>query len=314
MKTAFVFPGQGSQVVGMGLDLAQHHRVARDLFDEADEAVGFPLSTLCFEGPEAELQLTENTQPAVLAASIAVLRVLESEGGPGPTALAGHSLGEYTALVASGALSFGDAVRAVRARGRFMQEAVPPGDGAMVAVIGLDRKAVEAICQEAAEDEVLFPANFNAPGQIVISGHVGAADRAVERAREAGARTAIRLKVSAPFHCPLMNEAGIRLAEVLAEIPFQHPEFPVISNVEARPVESIEEIRKLLVRQVSSPVRWEESVLAMAEDGIERFIEIGPGRVLTGLTRRIVPKAERLNVDDLKSLETVLARCESSRS
>ncbi len=305
MKTAFIFPGQGSQSVGMGKDLARRFQAAREVFAEADEALGFSISTLCFEGPEGDLQLTENTQPAVLTSSIACLRAIEGESGLRPEIYAGHSLGEYAALVAAGAMDFQDALLAVRARGRFMQEAVPPGEGAMVAIIGLEREDVESVCERAADGEVLAPANFNAPGQVVVSGHAGAVGRAAAMAKEAGARGAIPLKVSAPFHCPLMEEAGRRLDEALAGIPFGMPGVPVISNVEARPIDSAGSIRELLVRQVSSPVLWEESVRAMARQGIGRFVEVGPGRVLTGMVKRIEPGAERFSVEDSQDLEAL---------
>ena len=301
-QTAFIFPGQGSQSVGMGKELSENFRAAREVFEEADDALRFSISTLCFQGPDDALKLTENTQPAILTTSIAALRVLETEKGVRSILAAGHSLGEYSALVASGALDFADAVRTVRLRGRFMQEAVPVGEGAMAAVLGMEREQVEKLCQEEASGEVLSPANFNCPGQIVISGHAKAVDRAIERIKKEG-KKAVLLPVSAPFHSPLMEPAGVRLEEELEEISIHDLSVPVVTNVEAEPNTSKDRVKRLLVAQVSSPVRWEESMRRMAEKGIERMIEIGPGKVLSGLMKRIEPAVEIFNIEDVKTLK-----------
>lgn len=300
-KRAFLFPGQGSQYVGMGKDFYENFRVAREVFEEANDALGFSISRLCFEGPEDQLKLTENTQPAILTVSVACLRVLQKEKGLVPVLAAGHSLGEYSALVASEALNFADAVRLVRLRGRFMQEAVPVGEGAMAALLGMEREAVERLCEEVAQGEVLTPANFNCPGQIAIAGHVRAVERAIERAKQQG-KKAILLPVSAPFHCPLMRPAGERLAEALSEIEVNDLRIPVVTNVEARINTSKERVKELLVAQVSSPVRWEDSVREMIRNGAEGFIEVGPGKVLTGLLRRIDSGRFAANVEDVKTL------------
>jgi len=298
-KTAFLFPGQGSQYPGMGKELANNFSVVRQTFEEADDALGAGLSRLCFEGPEAELQLTENTQPALLATSIAFLRLLRSESGIETAYLAGHSLGEYSALVAGGALDFGDALRIVRSRGKFMQEAVPVGTGAMAAVLGADADAVTAICTEAAQGEIVVPANFNCPGQIVISGHASAVTRAIEIAKARGIRKMLLLPVSVPSHCALMNSAGERLAAILAEVSMQSLNIPVVSNVEAKPYTEAERIQELLVAQISSPVLWEMSVREMVGNGVTRFIELGPGKVLAGLVKKIDKTAPTNNFDDL---------------
>ena len=286
MSLALLFPGQGSQHPGMGQALADAFPEARAAFAEADAALGFSLSALCFSGSEAELSRTENTQPAILTASVAAFRVLAARG-LAPGAVAGHSLGEYSALVAAGTLSLHDAVVLVRQRGRFMQEAVPEGVGAMAAVLGLPRAAVEDLCREQAAGEVVSAANLNGPDQVVIAGHAAAVARVVERAREAGAKRAVPLPVSAPFHCALMEPAASRLAPLLEATPFADPGVPVYTNVDAAPVTTGAQAREALLRQVASPVRWEEEVLAMAGDGFSRFLEVGPGKVLTGLVRRI---------------------------
>jgi [acyl-carrier-protein] S-malonyltransferase len=270
----------------MGKDLAERFPQAREVFAEADAALGFSLSELCFAGSEEALARTENTQPAILATSVAAWRVLEAAGLQ-PGAVAGHSLGEYTALVAAGTLQLRDAVALVRQRGRFMQEAVPQGVGAMAAVLGLPRAAVEALCREHAAGEVVSAANLNGPDQVVIAGHAGAVARVVERAREAGAKRAVPLPVSAPFHCALMEPAAARLAPLLEATPFADPRVPVYTNVDAAPATTGAAARQALLRQVASPVRWEEEVLAMAGDGFSRFLEVGPGKVLAGLVRRI---------------------------
>src|SRR5919107_5192731 len=307
MSVAFIFPGQGSQAPGMGRELAERYAAAREVFEEADDALGFKLSRLCFEGPAEELQLTENTQPAILTTSIAALRAAEGEGLPRPDFAAGHSLGEYSALVAAGALSLRDAVSVVRKRGRYMQEAVPVGAGAMAAVLGADLEAVEAACREAARGgEICSPANVNSPGQIVIAGSAAAVERALPILKERGARRAIPLKVSAPFHCALMLPAQERLAADLDEIEFKDLGVPLVTNVDAAVIRAVADARAALVRQVSSPVRWRESVELLAREGVGTFVEVGPGKVLSGLVRQNVPEARAANVEDAASLGAAL--------
>jgi [acyl-carrier-protein] S-malonyltransferase len=306
-KIAFLFPGQGSQYPGMGRELAKAFPCARRVFEEADRAVGFSLSKLCFEGPAEELQLTANTQPAILAVSVAAAEVLR-ENGVQPDYVAGHSLGEYSALVAAGALRVGDAVRVVRQRGQYMQEAVPVGQGAMAALLGLDAALLEEICQEAAQGEVVSPANLNSPGQAVLAGHAGAVARAVELAKARGAKRAVMLNVSAPFHCALMKPAQDRLAEDLEGVEIAEARIPLVNNVDARLVSSPAEIRVGLKRQVTAPVRWEQSMRVLRAEGVELFVEVGPGKVLSGLLRQIDRQAELLRVEDVASLNEVRAR------
>ncbi|HYK43064.1 MAG TPA: ACP S-malonyltransferase [Thermoanaerobaculia bacterium] len=291
MTLALLFPGQGSQFVGMGRQLASESPAARAVFEEADAVLGFPLSRLCFEGPEEELKLTANTQPAILTHSIAALRDLESrfpERLEGAAFAAGHSLGEYSADVAVGALSFADAVRLVRQRGRFMQEAVPAGTGAMAAILGLEPEQVAAACEEAADGEVVEPANFNSPEQTVIAGHKDAVERACALCIARGAKRAKLLPVSAPFHCAMMAPARERMRPLLDAASMNDARMPVVVNVDARPVWRAAELRLALLHQIDSPVRWVESVRRLASEGVDRAIEIGPSSVLAGMVKRIV--------------------------
>jgi [acyl-carrier-protein] S-malonyltransferase len=283
---AFLFPGQGSQTVGMGKALAEHHPVARQTFDEADEALGYELSQLCFEGPEDQLRMTEITQPAILTASVAAWRVLK-EKGLTPSFVAGHSLGEYSAHVAAGTLSFADAVRTVRKRGKYMQEAVPVGVGAMAAILGMELDKVTAVCADAAQGEVCEPANINSSEQIVISGNTAAVQRAAGLASDRGAKRAIMLQVSAPFHCALMKPAQDRLAADLATLAFQNPAIPVACNVDAALLDDAGRSRDALIRQVTGSVKWDQSMHLLIAQGVERFLEVGPGKVLCGLLRQI---------------------------
>jgi len=301
-RIAFVFPGQGSQYVGMGKEFYDNFNIAKEIFEEADDALHFSISDLCFKGPEETLKLTENTQPAILTASIAALRVFQNEKGLKPHLMGGHSLGEYSALVASEAILFADAVQTVRLRGKFMQEAVPVGEGAMAAILGMEREEVEKLCEEASLEEVLSPANFNCPGQIVIAGHTKAVQRAIEGAKQRG-KKALLLQVSAPFHSPLMKPAGLRLEKVLEGISVRDLKIPVVTNVEAEINTSKDRVKGLLVNQVSSPVRWEESIKKMVGEGIEQIVEIGPGKVLSGLMKRIHPNIETGNIENLQTLK-----------
>ncbi|MGC2475707.1 MAG: ACP S-malonyltransferase [Candidatus Sulfotelmatobacter sp.] len=300
-KIALIFPGQGSQVVGMGKELAEKYPAARQTFEEADEALGYKISQLCFEGPEDQLRLTEITQPAILTASIAALRVVESLI-PKPSFVAGHSLGEYSAHVASGTFSFADAVRTVRNRGKYMQEAVPVGVGTMAAILGMDLEKVTGICREAAQGEVCSPANINSPDQIVISGNTAAVERAAKLADERGAKRAKLLPVSAPFHCSLMKPAQDRLEADLKKLKMQKPVYPVACNVDAELV--TDDLRALdtLVRQVTGSVKWDQCIRLLISQGVETFIEVGPGKVLCGLMRQIDRSKTCLNVGDEASL------------
>jgi len=306
LRTAFIFPGQGSQAPGMGKDLAENFPVARQVFEEADDALGFAISRLCFEGPAEELQLTENTQPAILTVSVAAFRAMRDAGVGAPAFVAGHSLGEYSALVAAGALSLADAVRTVRSRGRYMQEAVPVGTGAMAAVLGAELSEIQRICEEASQGQICSVANLNSPNQAVIAGSSEAVDRAVELLNGV-AKKVIKLKVSAPFHCALMKPAQERLEADLERLEFREPAMPVVTNVDARATTAPDELRDALVRQVSAPVRWVDSMQLLIELGAGPFVEAGPGKVLSGLMRQINRDVKMLNVEDAASLEATKA-------
>jgi [acyl-carrier-protein] S-malonyltransferase len=303
MTTAYIFPGQSSQYPGMGKNLVENFAVAKRIFEEADDALHFSISRLCFEGSVEELQLTENTQPAILAVSVAILRTIESEGFPKPEYVAGHSLGEYSALVAADCLSLAQAIQIVRARGRYMQEAVPPGIGAMAAVMGLEIKAIEAACAQAQQDQVCAPANINSPNQVVIAGNTEAVERAVELLKNAGAKRVVKLNVSAPFHCALMLPAQERLAFDLESVSFQDLSVPLVTNVDAAANQAANAARDSVIRQVSAPVRWLESMQLLIEQGVESFVEVGPGKVLSGLMRQISREVKSFNVEDAASLK-----------
>jgi [acyl-carrier-protein] S-malonyltransferase len=311
LQIAFLFPGQGSQSVGMGQELAEQYPVARQTFDEADAALGYKLSQLCFEGPEEKLRMTEITQPAILTASVAAWRVLR-EKGVNAGYVAGHSLGEYSAHVAAGTLTFADAVQTVRNRGKYMQEAVPVGVGAMAAILGMDAEKVAAICTDAAQGEVCEPANLNSPEQIVISGNAAAVERATKLASDRGAKRAIMLPVSAPFHCTLMKPAQDRLAADLRSLTFQEPGVPVVCNVDAALVEDADRSRDALIRQVTGSVKWDQSMRLLITKGVSVFVEAGPGRVLFGLMRQIDRSKKCLNVSDAESLVKTLDQLKAS--
>jgi [acyl-carrier-protein] S-malonyltransferase len=305
-KIAFLFPGQGSQYPGMGKELNENFPAARAVFEAADRALGFPLSKLCFEGPAEELQLTANTQPAILTVSVAAAAVLR-EKGIKPDFVAGHSLGEYSALVVAGAMTLEDAVRVVRKRGEYMQHAVPVGVGGMAALLGL-KTSVEEICRDAAQGEVVSPANLNSPSQVVIAGNKAAVERAAELAKQRGAMKAIMLNVSAPFHCALMKPAADRLAPDLDAVDFQKPSAPLVNNADASVVHEPEALLDGLKRQVTAPVRWEESMRLLVDKGVDVFVEVGPGKVLTGLLRQINRQAECLRIEDSGTLKEVTDR------
>lgn len=304
---AYIFPGQGSQYSGMGRDLFDNFPSARAAFEEADEALGFSISELCFNGTTEDLQLTENTQPAILTVSIAAHRAMEAEGFPAPDYVAGHSLGEYSALVSAGALSLSDAVRTVRSRGRYMQESAPVGSGAMAAILGAELADVMNACGEAQEGQVCNPANINSPSQIVIAGDTAAVDRAMVLLKERGAKRTIKLNVSAPFHCSLMMPAQEQLALDLEKIEFKDLRVPLVTNVDASEIEAGDKVGDALVRQVSAPVRWRESVELLIQNGVDRFIEVGPGKVLSGLVRHINRDVRAMHVEDAASLRSTLA-------
>jgi [acyl-carrier-protein] S-malonyltransferase len=312
-KVAFVFPGQASQYPGMGKELAEMYPSAKAVFDEADKALGFSISKMCFEGSEEELKLTANTQPAILTCSIATYRVLE-EKGLAPDFVAGHSLGEYSALVAAGSLKFADAVRLVRKRGSYMQEAVPAGKGAMAAIMGLSPAVVSDVCKRAAQGQVCAPANLNSPDQTVISGDADAIKRAVELASQAGAKRATILPVSAPFHSALMMPAQEKLEHELKKTHFDKLRVPLVTNVDADTIETGDQARDALVRQVTAAVHWEESVRLLIEEGVNTFVEIGPGKVLTGLLRQIERSVATLNVEDETSLLKTVEKIAGARS
>ena len=301
-KTAFIFPGQGSQSVGMGKDLYDNFPAARSIFEEADSALGFSLSEMCFAGNEADLQLTANTQPAILTTSVAAYRAMIAEGFARPDFVAGHSLGEYSALVAAGVLDFTDAVRTVRKRGTYMQEAVPVGVGAMAAILGSDLAAIEKACNDAADGQVCSPANINSPNQVVIAGDSDAIDRACELLKERGAKRAIKLNVSAPFHCSLMMPAQEKLAEDLGELKYSSFEFPIVHNIDADVNSDETQVAAALTMQVSSPVKWLQSVQKLIAEGVTAFVEVGPGKVLSGLVKQIDKNVRILNVENSETL------------
>lgn len=311
-KLAFIFPGQGSQVVGMGQAIAEANEQAHQIFQQADEALGYSLSELCFHGPEDQLKLTANTQPAILTTSLALYEVFRNYGIK-PDFVAGHSLGEYSALVVAEVISFEDAVRTVHKRGTYMEQAVPAGVGAMSAVLSCDRQVLDEVCQKVSHDGyVVEPANYNCPGQIAISGHAKAVQEAGEKALEAGARKVIPLSVSGPFHSSLMKPAAERLADTLQNVTIHDAKVPVIANVSARPVQQAEEIRSSLIKQVASPVLWEDTVQYLLEQGVDTFIEIGAGNVLSGLVRKVNRRVTMLSIQDPESLQKTVDYLQSN--
>ena len=304
-KTAFLFAGQGAQAVGMGKELCENFPCADNAFDEATKALGFDVKEMIFNGDEETLMITENTQPTIVTMSIAALRVLEEKGVKADV-VAGLSLGEYCAHIASGSLKFDDALRLVKKRGKYMQEEVPVGKGAMAAIIALDAQAVEECCKEASKIGICSPANFNCPGQIVVSGEVAAVDKCCEIAKEKGAKRALKLPVSAPFHCAMLVGAGEKLAKELENVEISDMQIPVITNVTADYVKSKEDIKPLLIKQVSSSVRWEQTIRRMIEDGVDTFIEVGPGKALSGFVKKVSKDVKVFNVEDIASLEKTL--------
>jgi [acyl-carrier-protein] S-malonyltransferase len=312
-KVAFMFPGQASQYPGMGKELAEKYPAARAVFEEADKALGFSISKMCFEGSEEELKLTANTQPAILTVSVAAYRVV-AEKGLAPDYVAGHSLGEYSALVAVGALNFSDAVRLVHKRGKYMQEAVPAGQGGMAAIMGISPAVVQDACKRAAEGEICSPANLNSPEQTVISGHASAVKRAVEIASQLGAKRSMMLAVSAPFHSALMMPAQEKLEKDLRATSFSDLQVPLVTNVDADTIRKGDEAREALVRQVTMPVRWQESMRLLLDEGVNTFLEVGPGKVLTGLMRQIERSVASLNVEDEKSLQATVEKIAGAKT
>lgn len=312
-KLAYLFPGQASQYAGMGRDLSENFPESRAVFEEADAALGFAVSKLCFEGSEEDLKQTENTQPAIFTVSIAALRAIEKRG-IAPDFVAGHSLGEYSGLVAAGALDFATGVKVLRKRGEFMQEAVPKGEGAMAAIMGLSPSDVAEICKKAADHDVVSPANLNSPEQIVISGNAAAVKRAVEIASQSGAKRAVMLPVSAPFHCALMEPAQKKLEPELRSAAFGALRIPLITNVDAEAIASGEEARDALIRQVTMPVRWLDSIRELIEEGVRIFVEVGPGKVLCGLLRQIDRSVRCFNVEDAASLNSTLDKITQARA
>jgi [acyl-carrier-protein] S-malonyltransferase len=309
MKIAFIFPGQGSQYAGMAKEFIENFEESKEVFDIASSTLGYDLAQLCLNGPVEKLNLTENTQPAILASSIAILRPLERRGLTA-SAAAGHSLGEYTAITAAGGLKLADAVALVQKRGRYMQEAVPAGTGLMAAVLGMTRQDVEKTCHEASKNGIVAAANYNSPGQIVIAGEKPAVEKAMELARIAGAKRVVPLSVSVPSHCALMHEAGKRLAAELDKMTINDLTMPIVNNAEAKFLRLAAELRPSLVKQISAPLYWEDSINAMTAEGFDTFIEIGPGKVLSGLVKRIARDARVLNVEDLKSMNETLKTLE----
>jgi [acyl-carrier-protein] S-malonyltransferase len=305
MKIAFIYPGQGSQYLGMAKEFIENYNESKEVFDDASSVLGYDLIQLCMHGPVEKLNLTENTQPAILAASIAMLRPLERRG-LAATAAAGHSLGEYTAITAASGFELRDAVALVQKRGRYMQEAVPAGAGLMAAILGMERQDVEKTCHEAAKNGIVAPANYNSPGQIVIAGDKKAVEKAMELARSAGAKKVIPLSVSVPSHCIMMKQAGERLAQELDKVTISDLNHPIVNNADAKFIRTAEDIRTSLIKQISSPLFWEDSILNMADNGYDTFIEIGPGKVLSGLVKRITKDAKVLNVEDQKSMSDTL--------